>query len=103
MGLGFSRDDAGKFINLYLDLGILDADPFVSIEQNGIGKLMEIMVEEGHKGKNDIEIGICGEQGGEPKSIGFCYRTGLDYVSCSSQSSHCSISSCAFSYQQWCS
>ncbi|MHA1555943.1 MAG: pyruvate, phosphate dikinase [Candidatus Heimdallarchaeota archaeon] len=83
MGLGFSRDDAGKFIGLYLDLGILDEDPFVSIEQEGIGQLMEMTVKGGREGNKDIEIGICGEQGGEPKSIDFCYRIGLDYVSCS--------------------
>ena len=83
MGLGFSRDDAGKFIGLYLELGILDEDPFVSIEQSGIGQLMEMTVKGGHEGYKNIEIGICGEQGGEPKSIDFCYRIGLDYVSCS--------------------
>ena len=83
MGLGFSRDDAGKFIGLYIDLGILEEDPFVSIEQSGIGQLMEMTVKGGHEGYKGIEIGICGEQGGEPKSIDFCYRIGLDYVSCS--------------------
>jgi pyruvate,orthophosphate dikinase len=83
MGMGFSRDDAGKFIPMYLEMGILKEDPFVSIEQAGIGKLMEITVEGGKAGYKDIEIGICGEQGGEPRSIDFCYRIGLDYVSCS--------------------
>jgi len=83
MGLGFSRDDAGKFIGLYIDLGILEEDPFVSIEEEGIGQLMEMTVVGGRKGYKDIEIGICGEQGGDPKSIDFCYRIGLDYVSCS--------------------
>lgn len=83
MGMGFSRDDAGKFIPMYIELGILKDDPFVSIEQYGIGQLMIMTVEGGHKGYKDIEIGICGEQGGEPKSIDFCYRIGLDYVSCS--------------------
>ncbi len=83
MSLGFSRDDASKFIGLYLDLGILDEDPFVSIEQDGIGQLMEMTVKGGHEGNKDIEIGICGEQGSEPKSIDFCYRISLDYVSCS--------------------
>ena len=76
-------DDAGKFIHLYLELGILDEDPFVSIEQSGIGQLMEMTVKGGHEGYKDIEIGVCGEQGGEPRSIDFCYRIGLDYVSCS--------------------
>ena len=83
MGLGFSRDDAGKFLGLYLDLGIIDGDPFVSIEESGIGQLMEMTVVGGRKGFKEIEIGICGEQGGDPKSIDFCYRIGLDYVSCS--------------------
>ncbi|NHJ39585.1 MAG: pyruvate, phosphate dikinase [Asgard group archaeon] len=83
MGMGFSRDDAGKFIPMYIELGILKDDPFVSIEQAGIGKLMEMTVKGGKAGYKDIEIGICGEQGGEPKSIDFCYRIGLDYVSCS--------------------
>ena len=79
----FSQNDASKFINHYLELDILEQDPFVSIEQHGIGQLMKMTVEVGHKGYKDIEIGICGEQGGEPKSIDFCYRIGLDYVSCS--------------------
>ncbi|MEA2071121.1 MAG: pyruvate, phosphate dikinase [Asgard group archaeon] len=83
MGLGFSRDDAGKFIPLYLEKGIMKGDPFVTIEQDGVGELMDICVKRGHEGNPDIEIGICGEQGGEPKSIDFCYRIGLDYVSCS--------------------
>ena len=83
MGMGFSRDDAGKFIPMYLEMGILDEDPFVSIEQKGIGQLMAMTVKGGRAGNKDIEIGICGEQGGEPKSIDFCYRIGLDYVSCS--------------------
>ncbi|MGC9778884.1 MAG: pyruvate, phosphate dikinase [Candidatus Heimdallarchaeota archaeon] len=83
MAMGFSRDDAGKFIGLYIDLGILDEDPFVSIEQKGVGQLMEMTVQGGKAGNKNIEIGICGEQGGDPKSIDFCYRIGLDYVSCS--------------------
>lgn len=83
MAMGFSRDDAGKFIGLYIDLGILDEDPFVSIEQKGVGQLMDMTVQGGKAGNKNIEIGICGEQGGDPKSIDFCYRIGLDYVSCS--------------------
>jgi pyruvate,orthophosphate dikinase len=83
MGLGFSRDDAGKFIPLYLQQGIMSGDPFVTIEQDGIGELMDICVKRGRSGNPDLEVGICGEQGGEPKSIDFCYRIGLDYVSCS--------------------
>ncbi|TET27948.1 MAG: pyruvate, phosphate dikinase [Candidatus Heimdallarchaeota archaeon] len=83
MSMGFSRDDAGKFIGLYIDLGILDEDPFVSIEQKGVGQLMEMAVHGSKSGNKDIEIGVCGEHGGDPKSIDFCYRIGLDYVSCS--------------------
>jgi len=83
MSLGFSRDDAGKFIPLYLELGIFDEDPFVSIEQEGVGKLLAIAVEKAKSVNPDLEFGICGEHGGEPKSIDFCYRSNLDYVSCS--------------------
>ncbi|MBD3191035.1 MAG: pyruvate, phosphate dikinase [Candidatus Heimdallarchaeota archaeon] len=83
MVCGFSRDDAGKFLPLYLDLGILEEDPFVSVEQDGVGELMDICIKRGREGNPNLEIGICGEQGGEPKSIDFCYRIGLDYVSCS--------------------
>jgi pyruvate,orthophosphate dikinase len=83
MTLGFSRDDAGSFIPMYLKKGIMKGDPFVTIEQDGVGELMDLCVKRGHEGNPDIEIGICGEQGGEPASIDFCYRIGLDYVSCS--------------------
>jgi pyruvate,orthophosphate dikinase len=80
---GFSRDDAGKFINEYVDKKILIGDPFVSIDQAGVGKLMRIGVELGRKTKPNLEIGICGEHGGEAKSVEFCHQIGLDYVSCS--------------------
>jgi pyruvate,orthophosphate dikinase len=83
MTLGFSRDDAGPFISDYMDKGILDSDPFVSIEEEGVGRLMKMCVDEGKEANPKLEVGICGEQGGDPQSIDFCYRIGLDYVSCS--------------------
>ncbi len=83
MALGFSRDDAGTFISKYMEQGILKDDPFVSIEEAGVGRLMKICVEDGKATNPEIELGICGEQGGDPQSIDFCYRIGLDYVSCS--------------------
>ncbi|MHA1397006.1 MAG: pyruvate, phosphate dikinase [Candidatus Heimdallarchaeaceae archaeon] len=83
MTLGFSRDDAGPFIAKYMEKGILATDPFVSIEETGVGRLMKLCVDEGKEARPDIEIGVCGEQGGDPQSIDFCYRIGLDYVSCS--------------------
>ncbi|MCK4971682.1 MAG: pyruvate, phosphate dikinase [Candidatus Heimdallarchaeota archaeon] len=83
MTLGFSRDDAGPFISEYIDKGIIKDDPFVSIEEPGVGRLMKICVDEGKAANPSLESGICGEQGGDPQSIDFCYRIGLDYVSCS--------------------
>ncbi len=83
MALGFSRDDAGTFISKYMEQGILKDDPFVSIEETGVGRLMKMCVEDGKATNPNIELGICGEQGGDPQSIDFCYRIGLDYVSCS--------------------
>ncbi|MCD5414838.1 MAG: pyruvate, phosphate dikinase [Clostridiales bacterium] len=83
MTYGFSRDDAGVFIKEYINKKILENDPFQSIDQKGVGRLMEIAVELGKKERPDIKIGICGEHGGEPKSIEFCKSLGLDYVSCS--------------------
>jgi pyruvate,orthophosphate dikinase len=83
MGFGFSRDDAGKFIGEYIDKEILPRDPFQSIDQAGIGKLVEIGVNLGRQTRSDLKIGVCGEHGGDPESIDFFYRTGLDYVSCS--------------------
>jgi pyruvate,orthophosphate dikinase len=80
---GYSRDDSGKFIRLYLDNKILPEDPFETIDQEGVGELIEMTVEKGRKAKKDLKIGICGEQGGEGKSVEFCHKTGLNYVSCS--------------------
>ena len=82
--LGFSRDDAeGKFLTRYLDDGVLERNPFETIDQNGVGELMRIAVERGRGAKEGMKIGICGEHGGEPDSIAFCHGLGLDYVSCS--------------------
>ena len=83
MSFGFSRDDAGKFLSDYYDKKIYEKDPFRSIDEIGVGKLMEISVEQGRKTRPDIELGICGEHGGNPESVEFCHRIGLDYVSCS--------------------
>ncbi len=80
---GYSRDDAGKFITEYNDKKILDCDPFAVIDRNGVGKLMELTVKNSRATKPDMEVGICGEQGGEPDSVEFCYQIGLSYVSCS--------------------
>ena len=82
--LGFSRDDAeGKFLTYYLEDGILEKNPFETLDQSGVGELMRIAVERGRATKQDIKLGICGEHGGEPKSVAFCHQLGLDYVSCS--------------------
>lgn len=81
--LGMSRDDAGRFLRFYLENGIYPYDPFQRIDEEGVGKLMEIGVELGRKTRPDLKIGICGEHGGEPNSVEFCHRIGLDYVSCS--------------------
>ena len=83
MGCGFSRDDAGTFLGEYVEKGIYDKDPFQVLDQAGVGKLVELAVEGGRKTKPDIKLGICGEHGGEPSSVEFCHRIGLDYVSCS--------------------
>ena len=82
--LGFSRDDAeGKFLTYYLEHGILERNPFEVIDEDGVGELMRIAVERGRGAKPSIKLGICGEHGGEPRSVAFCHRLGLDYVSCS--------------------
>jgi len=83
MGFGFSRDDIGGFLNDYLNEGILEADPFQTIDQEGIGQLIEMSVERGRATKPDLKVGICGEQGGDPASVNFCFKIGLNYVSCS--------------------
>ncbi len=80
---GFSRDDIGGFLPAYLEKGILPEDPFQSLDQSGVGLLMEMAVEKGRGENGELKIGICGEHGGDPASIHFCYRIGLDYVSCS--------------------
>ncbi|RJR05532.1 pyruvate, phosphate dikinase [Candidatus Parcubacteria bacterium] len=80
---GLSRDDAGRFLPVYIEKGILKEDPFISIDQNGVGALMQMAVEKGRKVKKDLKMGICGEHGGEPKSVEFCHKVGLNYVSCS--------------------
>ncbi|MDI6767325.1 MAG: pyruvate, phosphate dikinase [Bacteroidota bacterium] len=83
MGFGFSRDDIGGFLPDYLQKGILPEDPFQSIDQEGIGELIKISIERGRKTSANLEIGICGEHGGDPRSVEFCHRVGMDYVSCS--------------------
>jgi pyruvate,orthophosphate dikinase len=83
MTYGFSRDDIGKFLPNYIERGILEADPFETIDINGVGKLMQWCALEGKKANENLEVAICGEQGGEPKSVEFCHKIGLDYVSCS--------------------
>lgn len=83
MGCGFSRDDAGKFLADYVKLGIYDGDPFQTIDKDGIGKLVKIACDLGKKTRKNLKLGICGEHGGDPKSIDFCNKVGLDYVSCS--------------------
>ena len=83
MTFGFSRDDASKYLNDYYQKGILDQDPFASIDQNGVGKLIDMAAILGRKTRSDLELGICGEHGGDPKSIEFCHKVGLNYVSCS--------------------
>lgn len=80
---GLSRDDAGRFLPFYVESGILKEDPFISIDMEGVGSLMRMAVEKGRKVKKGLKMGICGEHGGEPKSVEFCHRIGLDYVSCS--------------------
>jgi len=80
---GFSRDDAGKFLARYLEEGILTEDPFISLDEEGVGQLMAIGVKKGRAARKKLEIGICGEHGGDPQSVAYCHRLGLDYVSCS--------------------
>ncbi len=80
---GFSRDDAAKFINYYIEKGILPKDPFVTIDQSGVGALVKMGVEKGRKARKNLKVGICGEHGGDPASVEFCNKIGLNYVSCS--------------------
>ena len=83
MTFGYSRDDAGKFLPIYLQKGILQDDPFQILDQTGVGQLVQMGVERGRSTRNKLKVGICGEHGGEPSSVGFCHRVGMDYVSCS--------------------
>jgi pyruvate,orthophosphate dikinase len=83
MAFGFSRDDAGKFLPEYVEKKVLPGDPFVSLDQEGVGALMEMAVRGGRKQRAKLKLGICGEHGGDPASVEFCHRIGLDYVSCS--------------------
>ena len=83
MTYGFSRDDAGKFLNAYYDAKIFENDPFAKLDQEGVGQLMEMAISKGKATRKDLHVGICGEHGGDPSSVEFCHRIGLDYVSCS--------------------
>ena len=83
MTFGFSRDDAGKFLDAYYDAKIYESDPFAKLDQTGVGQLMEMAVEKGKKVRPSLHCGICGEHGGDPSSVEFCHKIGLDYVSCS--------------------
>ena len=83
MTFGYSRDDAGKFLPVYLQKGILKHDPFQVLDQTGVGQLVDIAVKKGRQTRPDIKIGICGEHGGEPSSVEFCNTLGFNYVSCS--------------------
>jgi pyruvate,orthophosphate dikinase len=83
MGFGFSRDDIGGFLPDYIKKGILAEDPFQTIDQEGIGELIKMGIQRGRSTRKDLEVGICGEHGGDPRSVEFCHRVGMDYVSCS--------------------
>jgi len=81
--LGMSRDDSGSFLPHYAELEIVKRNPFATIDQDGVGQLMQIAIEKGRRTRPKIKLGICGEHGGDPDSVKFCHRLGLDYVSCS--------------------
>lgn len=83
MGLGFSRDDAASFLGAYVERGIFDKDPFTTLDQEGVGKLIQLGIERGRKTNPSLKVGICGEHGGDPASVEFCYSAGMNYVSCS--------------------
>ena len=83
MTFGFSRDDAGKFLDAYYDAKIFENDPFAKLDQVGVGKLMKMAIDLGKATRPDMHLGICGEHGGDPSSVEFCHTLGLDYVSCS--------------------
>ena len=81
--LGLSRDDAGRFLPSYVEKGIFPEDPFQVLDQAGVGRLIRMAVEDGRRTRPNLKVGICGEHGGDPRSVKFCHRIGLDYVSCS--------------------
>jgi pyruvate,orthophosphate dikinase len=83
MTFGYSRDDAGKFLKVYVDNGILPNDPFMTLDQEGVGQLVEMGIQKGRSAREKLKVGICGEHGGDPASVEFCHRVGMDYVSCS--------------------
>lgn len=83
MTFGFSRDDAGKFLVDYYKSKIYESDPFARLDQNGVGQLVEMAAKKGRAVKPGLKLGICGEHGGDPSSVEFCHKVGLDYVSCS--------------------
>ncbi|MDD5431065.1 MAG: pyruvate, phosphate dikinase, partial [Candidatus Pacebacteria bacterium] len=83
MTMGFSRDDAGKFIRAYLEKKILKEDPFQTLDQVGVGQMVEMGIKKGRSVRKDLKVGICGEHGGDPASVKFCFRAGMNYVSCS--------------------
>jgi pyruvate, orthophosphate dikinase len=83
MTFGYSRDDAGAFLPIYIEKGLLKHDPFQVLDQEGVGQLVKMAIERGRKGRPNLKIGICGEHGGEPSSVEFCHTVGMDYVSCS--------------------
>ena len=83
MTFGFSRDDAGKFLEEYYRRKIFESDPFAKLDQTGVGKLVELAIQNGKKTRPNIKLGICGEHGGDPSTIEFCHNVGLNYVSCS--------------------
>jgi pyruvate,orthophosphate dikinase len=83
MTCGFSRDDAGKFLKEYVEKGIFEKDPFQVLDQEGVGQLVEMGIQKGRSTRKNLKVGICGEHGGEPSSVAFCHRVGMNYVSCS--------------------
>jgi pyruvate, orthophosphate dikinase len=84
MTFGYSRDDIGKFLPFYLEKKLLPNDPFAVLDQEGVGEMIEIGIRRGRETRPNLKVGICGEHGGEPSSVEFCHRVGMDYVSCSS-------------------
>ncbi len=83
MTFGYSRDDAGKFLPVYLEKGLLKNEPFQILDQEGVGQLIKMAIERGRSTRKKLKVGICGEHGGEPSSVEFCHTVGMDYVSCS--------------------